>query len=248
MAYYFMVEEKKGKYEPIIIDNSSNYKISKKQYVKPGAYGLKEIDMFTTLFENEIELREALFKDGLLNSENRNRQLSIRFFNKNTYNKVKHDLLYKKDLQYIQNPTLIWKLVMEKFNQEDYYFIEKLASYFSHHYECANTALEVMHGAMHSLHSGKKHEILYRSDLNGDLLISRLIKLILYKSYTDYNGYTIYKNEVNHRNLHAIIAFINNYYKDDEPKVEKQKIEPIETKTKTLKKSKEIEGQMKIEF
>lgn len=231
MAYYFMVEEKRGDYKPIEIDKTSVYSISKKQYVKKGAYGLKEIDLFTTLFKDELELRLTLINDGLLRPELSNKPLSIRFYNKNSYSKVRHDFLYEKDLKYIQNPKLVWQFVMNRFNKEDYVFIEKLSSYFSHHYECANTATEVMHGALHSIHNGKKHEILNRTDLNGDLLISRLIKLIIYKSYTDYSGYTIYKDEVNHRNLHALIAFINNYYKDEPPKLEKPK---IKVKTKEI--------------
>lgn len=240
MAYYFMVEEKRGKYEPIAIDSTNIYSIPKRQYVKKGAYGLKEIDMFTTLFNNEIELRQTLLNEGLLKPEFKDKPLSIRFYSKNVYSKLRHDLLYQKDLEYILNPDLVWKFVMDRYKQEDYQFIEKLATYFLHYHECASTANEVMHGALHSLHSGKKHEILERFDLNGDLLVSRLVKLIIYKSFTSYQGYTVYK-EVNHRNLHSLIAFINNYYKDEPPKVEMPK-----PKTKT--RTKEVEGQLKMDI
>ena len=238
MAYYFMIEEKRGEYKPIEIDKSSVYSISKKEYVKKGAYGLKEIDLFTTIFKDEVELRATLLDDGLLKQEISDKPLSIRHYSKNVYTKVRHDFLYEKDLKYIDNPKLVWRFVMNRFDKGDYVFIEKLASYFSRNYECANTATEVMHGALHSIHSGQKHEILDRYDLNGDLLISRLIKLIIYKSYTDYSGYTIYKDDVIYRNLHALIAFINNYYKNTEP----PKIE----KPKTRVKTKEVDnGQLK---
>ena len=240
MSYYFMVEEKRGSYKPIEIDKTSIYNIKKKEYVKKGAYGLKEIDLFTTLFRDETELRQTLLDEGLLSFENKDKPLSIRFYSKNVYSKVRHDFLYEKDLKYIQDPRNVWRFVMNRFNQEDYVFIEKLAAYFSHHHECANTATEVMHGALHTIHSGRKHPILERYDLNGDLFISRLIKLIIYKSYTDYSGCTVYKDEVIHRNLHAIIAFINNYYKEDVPKEEKPK-----TRVRTKEKD---DGQLKWDF
>jgi len=236
MAYYFMVQPKIGTYEPIEIKNSIYFEVEKRQYVKPCAYSLSEIDSFTTRFNDEIELRDTLLSEGLLDPELGEKSLSIRFFNKNNYKKVRYDFLYQKDLKYIQNPELVIEFVMNKFHENDFLFIQKLAANFSNYHECANTATEVMHGAAHSLYNGKRHEMLDRFDLNGDLLTARLVKLIIYKYTTDFNGYTRYKEEVNYRNLHTIIAFINNYYKD---KTETETKPKVRSRIKT-----EVPGQL----
>lgn len=241
MAYYFMVEEKIGKYQPIIIDNNILYQIKRKQYVKPGAYGLKEIDMFTSMFENELSLREFLLNQKLLTPAQKDKPLSIRFYKNDYYNRVNYGFLYRKDKEYLTNPKTLYKYIIDIYSEEDYTFIKKIAEHFSHHYECAATATDVMWGVTHTIDSGTKHELLTRRDENGDLPIARLIKLIIYKSTRDYSGNTIYKTEINYRNLHELIAFINNYNKPKEPVYTKPKV-------KTLTKSKEIEGQIKLDI
>lgn len=241
MAYYFMVEEKRGKYEPIIIDNNKIYQIQKRQYIKPGAYGLKEIDMFTSLFENELTLRTFLLNERLLKPDQKDKPLSIRFYKEGLYNRVSYDFLYKKDQEYLKNPYSLYKYIMNIYYQEDYIFIKKLAEHFLHNYECAATATDVMWGAIHTIDHGRKHDLLTRVDENNDLPIERLIKLIIYKTKTDYNRCTIYKNEINYKNLHELIAFVNNYKKAPPPKETKPK-------TKKLTKTSEIEGQLKIDI
>lgn len=239
MAYYFMVETKKGQYEPIEINKSKYFKGEKKQYVKPYAYGLNEVDAYTTCFIDKDDLRATLLEEGLLNPEYQNKALSIRFYNKNQYNKVRHDFLFYEDLKYIKNPDLIVDFVMEKYDKNDFLFLKKLAANFSRHHECANTATEVMHAAEHSLYNNKRHEILEIFDLNGNLLVTRLIKLLIYKHTTDYSGYIRYKDEVNYKNLHDVIAYINNYFRD---KTEKE----TKPKTKIKTKKPEVEGQISI--
>ena len=61
-------------------------------------------------------------------------------------------------------------------------------------------------------------------DQNGDKQVARLVKLLILKHYERSDGKIDYKNEVNYRNLHDVIAFINNY---------DQKLEKKQNETKT---------------
>ena len=55
MAYYFMVEKKKGEYFPLDITKSKHF-IKLTNLSKKGACSLQEIDYLTINFANEIEL------------------------------------------------------------------------------------------------------------------------------------------------------------------------------------------------
>ena len=65
MAYYFMVEKKKGEYIPLDINNSKYF--TRTSNLKGNSARLYEIDNFTTMFNDENELRESLVKEGILN-------------------------------------------------------------------------------------------------------------------------------------------------------------------------------------
>ena len=99
MAYYFMLENKKGSWEKLNIPNSKYFrKISRyKQY---SACSLEEIDYFTMMFDDEEELRMSLLKEGILTPDNINKPLSIRLPRRDTFKKVMYDFLYQKDLIY----------------------------------------------------------------------------------------------------------------------------------------------------
>jgi len=66
MAYYFTVESKRDEFIPIDIKDSIYFQILKRKYEKPCAYSLEEIDNFTMMFDNELELRHILISEGLL--------------------------------------------------------------------------------------------------------------------------------------------------------------------------------------
>ena len=53
MAYYFMVEKKKGEYQSLNIENVAGFH-GQRKYTKAGAYTLQEIDMFTTMFKMKM--------------------------------------------------------------------------------------------------------------------------------------------------------------------------------------------------
>ena len=62
MAYYMMYEDKKGKYEVIDITKSIIF-TKESKYTKVGACSLKEIDLFTSMFNNSNELKKQLLVD-----------------------------------------------------------------------------------------------------------------------------------------------------------------------------------------
>lgn len=221
MAYYFMVESKKGEYQPLNISKSKFFQVTPK-FNKPCAYTLQEIDMFTMMFNDEQELRNTLVLEEILPVSLSTRQLSSRSLLKGKYNKVPHDFLYQKDIEFIADPTRVVDLIMKRYHQDDFLFIKKLANNFSSFYECSSTAPEVRQLAEKSIREGHRSHHLDEVDKNGDKLVARLVKLLILEHYEKSTGEIEYKDKVNYRNLHAIIAFINNYDKESNKKEETQ--------------------------
>lgn len=258
MAYYFMVESKRGTYLPLDIKKSIYFQLIKTKYQKPNAYTLNEIDSFTMMFNNELELRKTLIAEGLLPIELCNKPLSTRYLIKGEYEKVRHDFLYQKDLEYMANPTKVTEYIMNKYYQNDFVFIQKLANNFMKYHECSSTAPEVLQAATISIREGKRHHLFEEVDKNGDLLLARLTKLLILKYHENYDGVINYQNEVNYRNLHAVVAFISNYEQKQEPIIEQMTIKEFEqnpkkqepsTETKTRKKViTPLEGQLSFQI
>lgn len=213
MAYYLTAESKRDEFIPLEIKHSVYFQIVKTKYGKKCAYTLEEIDNFTVMFDNESELRKALIYEGILPTELKNRKLSIRIIRKGKYEKIKYDFLYQKDLEYLANPLLVVEEIMKRYYQNDFLFLQKFASNFSNFYECSTTAPEVLQSATISLREGRRHYLLESIDKNGDLLVARLVKLLILKHTESFDGTINYKDEINYRNLHSVIAFINNYDK-----------------------------------
>ena len=259
MAYYFMVKEKKGKYKPLDISSSIYYQTTNPKYKKPYAFALDEIDSYTMMFNDESELRNALVAEGILPVGLSKKPLSIRFLNKDEYNKVMYDFLYQRDIEYIACPDKVVELILRRYYQNDFAFLAKLASNFSKYRECSTTAPEVARLAEASIRSGYRNPALEELDSNEDTMVARLVKLLILKHTEKPDGKIEYKDEVNYRNLHSVIAFINNYNEKLKSKLEGQTIIDevpflyteapkfiIPEKPKSRKRSKrtEIEGQL----
>lgn len=215
MAYYLMVEKKKGLYQPLNIKNSKYYPYYNTRYTKTCAHTLQEIDEFTTQFDDEKELRERLVEEGILQYQLLDKPLSIRQPQKGMYTKVPYDLLYQDSIEYIMEPTRLVSLIMNKYYQNDFIFIKKLANHFSEFYECKTTGPEVARLAEASLYQGYRHKGLEEIDRNGDFMVARMIKLLILKHYEQPDGKINYKSEVNYRNLHELIAFIKHKDKEE---------------------------------
>ena len=85
-----------------------------------------------------------------------------------------------------------------------------------------------------------------------------MLKLIILKSHEYPDGYIEYKNEVEYRNLHDLIAFVNNYdkknivssYEEKKESGEKLNYKTItgkKTPVKTRKKDYVLDGQLKFD-
>lgn len=255
MAYYFMVESKRGKFIPLEIKKSIYFQIEKTKYSKTSAYSLDEIDNFTMMFDNELELRSILISEEILPIDLKNKPLSTRFLTKGSYEKVRYDFLYQKDLEYIADPSKVVEFITKKYYENDFVFIQKFATNFSKYYECSSTAPEVLQAATSSIRDSRRSILFETIDKNGDLLVARLVKLLILKHKENFDGTITYQNEVNYRNLHSVIAYINNYFHNQEPVMKEnlnkdfqniRKEQPeIIVKTKTRKKKHiPLEGQL----
>lgn len=213
MAYYLTVESKRDEYIPLEINNSIYFQIIKRKYDKKCAYTLEEIDHFTMMFDNESELRHKLICEGILPIGLSDKKLSIRILRKGKYEKIKYDFLYQKDIEYIANPLLVVEEIMTRYYQNDFVFLQKFASNFSGFYECSTTAPEVLQSSTISIREGQRHYLLESIDKNSDCLVARLVKLLILKHIELRDGTINYKDEINYRNLHSVVAFINNYDK-----------------------------------
>lgn len=250
-----MVEKKKGDYEPLDITKSACFTPSSN--LKGMGRTIQEIDMFTTWFYNEEELRNTLLNEGILPVEYSSKPLSTRIKKKEGYKKVTYDFLYQKDIEYLINPKLVIERVEEKLRQGDYRFIEKYANHFLKYHNCASTAPEVRDYAIFSIRTGWKSPHFADLDENQDKPLTRMTKLLIYKYYQNPDGKIEYKNEINFLYLHHIITFINNY----DAKCEKEKrlnqpastqekpqvIPNVKKRTKKKKEKREyIEGQCSL--
>lgn len=244
MAYYFMVEEKKGKYSPLDITKSACF--TRESRLKGIGCEIKEIDLFTSSFNHEKELREHLILNGILTPENVSKNLSIRIKKGDKYKKVMYDFLYQKDIQYLVDPRLLINRINNKLADQDYRFVYEFASHFSSDYRCSSTAIEVLRYTSDSIRIGNTYKHFYDRDENNDMALTRLIKLIIYDNYQRNDGKIIYTGKVNNLNLHRVIAFVNNY--DKKIKMEKELTEETQVfvRKKTLKKDKQIPGQFNL--
>jgi len=246
MAYYLTVETTKGNFIPLNIVNSKYF--TRLSNLKKSGATLKEIDTFTTMFNNELELRQKLIDEDILNVLDANKKLSIRQLKNGKYQKVMYDFMYQKDIEYIIEPKNIIRKINNKLYNKDFRFIEKYANNFINYYECLSTAPEVRQFAKESIRLGIISSHFYELDENNDDALVRMTKLLIYKHYQLENGKTIYKNEIEYRNLHSIIAFVNHYDKGYKEEINEDKT-PSSNKIlrKILnKKNKQIEGQYSL--
>lgn len=246
MAYYFMVEKKRGEFQPIDICKSKYY-FNGRKYDKKCAYSLDEIDSFTMMFNNEEELRKVLVNEDLLDIELMNKPLSSRNYSKGQYNKVPYGFLYQRDMELIAEPKRVIDLILYKYYyKSEFVFIKRFADCFSNFYECRITAAEVRNLSADSIRIGMWNRHMDEVDKNGDILVKRLIKLLIYKHYEMDSGYIKYNDKINYRNLHMIIAFIRNYNKEEDKPVIKATNETIVQLTLEQDKSFSLENAPKV--
>ena len=212
MAYYFMSEVSKGKHIELNLSKSKYFQVINKRYKTETAYTLEEIDKFTMMFTDEIELRERLVEEGVLPLSLFEKPLSIRY---NKQSKVPYDFLYQKDIEYIMEPSRLVEKIIKRFYDKDFLLIKKIINRFDGDFKCKSTLPEVRQHLEASIRDGEINKHFYDLDENNDKLLSRLLKLIIIESFNTKSGKTIYQNKLRYRNLHILIALINYYDKED---------------------------------
>lgn len=216
MAYYLMVENKgrgRSTFEPIDISKSPCfYRFS----VHTGSMcELQEIDYFTMTFNNKKELLTHLVKNRIIESKLARKKMSIRRKSSGQFERVSYDFLYQDSLEYVMEPRLLINMIEDKLYQEDFNFLADLANHYANKNFCSTTACEVRQYASDSILNNFSKKYLYQEDENHDILVTRLVKLIIYKNYQDRFGRTVYqkdksgKLEVDYRRLHDLLAWIS---------------------------------------
>lgn len=243
MAYYLMVEEKKGKYLPIDITKSSLF--TRMSNLTGMGSNIQEIDYFTVNFNDYNELSNYLVKEGLLNANMVDKPLSIRHKKNNEYKKVMYDFIYQKDIEYLINPKKILDKINNKLLKRDFLFVLKYAQFFMNTRDCSSTAPEIRDYINRSISNNKIDEYFYYKDSNYDNPLERMTKLLIYDYYQDINGKITYYSKVKYRNLHMIIAFINHYEEKNKSLVQEdnKQVNEVKKRVKT-KTSKEVVGQI----
>lgn len=245
MSYYFMVEIKRGEYIPLDITKSKCF--SRQSKSKGMNCTLNEIDIFTTMFFNENELRETLIKEGILPLVYAYKELSIRRLNKGKYIKVMYDFLYQKDIEFIMEPKRIINKINNKLYNNDFRFIEELTNHYYKYYDCSSTLPEVREYISTSIRLGYKDLRFNKRDENNDNVLVRMLKLLIYEYKQGRNGKLYYTNKIKYPNLHNIIAFTNNYeqkFKNDLQ--DEDQLSLFKEVEKPKKKSKVMPGQLGI--
>ncbi|MGN1358559.1 MAG: hypothetical protein ACI4WU_04245 [Bacilli bacterium] len=210
MAYYLMIEAKKNIHQELPIENSKIFtKLT--NYRKTGACSLKEIDLYTTMFYDEQELRKSLYEEGILSPELINKSLSIRTIQHGVRKKVPYDFLYQKDLEYLMNPNKLIAEINQRNLDNDFLFIKNLAEKFQSCRDCNATASELKHHANASLNTNHRSKYLDERDRQGDNLVVRFLKLLIFNYDQKPTGEIIYYNSIKYSNLHHLIAYMNNY-------------------------------------
>ena len=235
MAYYITVEDKKGHYLPLDISKSDCF--TRLSNLKGAKANLQEIDYFTTQFNDELEMRYLLIKKGVLPFSLKEKKLSLRQIKNGTYIKVMYDFLYQKDIDYIAEPKKLITLINDRLLTKDYRFILEYANFYLNYHDCASTAPEVREFINYTINTGNLSRHFADIDKNGDTPLTRMTKLLIYENYNSQNGQICYNyNKTKYRNIHSIIAFINNYDKKHQ-KIEEQLFEKEISKKRTLKKN-----------
>ena len=184
---------------------------SKSTQVRP-KYSLLSIDLFTSQFESEQELKEHLVTYGILEYQYLNNPLVIRYYSSKKERK-NFSPLYVEDQYYFDIETIL-NIITNRFLNKDFKFLKALAIRFLNFNECSTTAGELFAAISETEKTGQISNAFKRRDENGDTLIERLPKLLIYKQKNTY-GVTKYKfkdkNGKNWRTFHLLIEFIRDY-------------------------------------
>lgn len=227
MAYYIVIKDKDN-YRKLDISNMKEFtRISK---FKNG-YSLEELDLFTSKFNNEVELKRCLYENNIINYDDILSDISIRIKNKDKLDKVRYDFVYSDSFKYLD---IMYLKSSINILSNDLVYLNKLLSYYRNS-SCNNENIS------------KIRWILLGNDgyeLNLHNVINDFITREVFKINRDTGEVS-----VKYKSLHDLAMFTYNYSnkkKDNKVNLLKLQKEVLtgNTKTKSKKLINQIEGQM----
>lgn len=227
MAYYIVIKDKDN-YRKLDISNMKEFtRISK---FKNG-YSLEELDLFTSKFNNEVELKRCLYENNIINYDDILSDISIRIKNKDKLDKVRYDFVYNDSFKYLD---IMYLKSTINILSNDLVYLNKLLSYYRNS-SCNNENIS------------KIRWILLGNDgyeLNLHNVINDFITREVFKINRDTGEVS-----VKYKSLHDLAMFTYNYSnKKKDNKVDLLKLQKEiltgNTKTKSKKLINQIEGQM----
>lgn len=239
MAYYLTIKEKNN-YKALNISTLSEFKRLSK--FKNNSYSLEELDLFTSKFNNEIELKTTLYQKGIIKKEDLTRKIEVRRKSSGKLEKVQYDLVFREQLKYLDIQYLMMKLLSFSSDKE---FLNKLLKHYRNSYN--QKALRQINALIDGY---SDNDIRIESALN-----------LFFKDEIFLTNYNTGVTKIKYKSLHDLAMFIYNHEKIKEEKtvskeeqkkaleqlknelIKSQKPENIEVKKKVRKKREELEGQ-----
>ena len=225
MAYYIVIKDKDN-YRKLDISNMKEFtRISK---FKNG-YSLEELDLFTSKFNNEVELKRCLYENNIINYDDILSDISIRIKNKDKLDKVRYDFVYSDSFKYLD---IMYLKSTINILSNDLVYLNKLLSYYRNS-SCNNENIS------------KIRWILLGNDgyeLNLHNVINDFITREVFKINRDTGEVS-----VKYKSLHDLAMFTYNYSnkkKDNKVDLLKLQKEILTGNTKSKKLINQIEGQM----
>lgn len=228
MAYYIVIKNKDG-YKKLDISNMKDF--SRLSRFKNNGYSLEELDLFTSKYNNEVDLKRSLYENNIINYDEILNNISIRMKNKDKLDKVRFDLVYSDSYKYLD--VMYLKSVINILSSDPIY-MNKLLSYYRNS-SCNNENIS------------KMRWILLGND-GYELNLGNVINDFISKEIFKLNKET---GEVNtkYKSLHDLAMFTYNYSNEKKDnKIELLKLQKEillgNTKVKSKKLVNQIEGQM----
>lgn len=224
MAYYIVIKNNKDYRK---IDISSLKEFTRVSRFKNDCYSLEELDLFTSKFDDVIDLKKVLYENNLINNDEILSDISIRIKSNNKLVKVKYDMVYSNNVKFLDT-VYLKSVICTLSNDKDY--LNKLISYYRNS-SCNNENIAKIRWIL----LGNSDEIDLYNVVN-DFIIKEVFK-------TDYNTGEV---SLKYKSLHDLAMFTYNYINGKEDKKEELLILQSElvNKVKKKKRNKQIEGQM----
>lgn len=160
------------------------------KFNKFDATKLKDIDAFTSIFNNEEELKFYLCQNGLISLDSINRNLKITYKYKKQDKRIPYGLVFKDDMK-LFNEQIMKEILHD--NMYNFDLLEKLCNKFKEYY-----------GQDLNIHVIKNHIVFFRDDnMQYSLPSSEKQQLI-----------QMYKNAIN-RLVHGIVTKYDNKKKEE---------------------------------